>query len=55
MTKYNVIALEESGATPVIDVIEADDNYTAEQYIEDCRSNGVEWGVDVRLEKASEQ
>lgn len=45
MKKYEVNFYDyNNGATSAIDVIEADDNYTAEQYIADCEANADdEW------------
>lgn len=33
-----------TGATSPIDTIVAGDDYTPQQYLEDCENNGVEWG-----------
>lgn len=43
MSKYEVNFYDpENGATSPIDVIEAPDNYTSDDYISDCLSNADE-------------
>lgn len=44
--EFNVLLHDkEMNYTTCIDTIEADENYTPEEYLEDCDANGCDWGL----------